>query len=45
MTQNYGAPETFEMKKRLSLAKPGQKTEVILKTYELFIYGEAHYIF
>jgi hypothetical protein len=28
----------------LSLAKPRQNAEEILKTYELFIYGDIHYI-
>jgi hypothetical protein len=39
--------ETFEMKKRLStlsLAKPIQNTEATLNTYELFTYGDIHYI-
>jgi hypothetical protein len=39
--------ETFEMRKcllTLSLAKPRQNAEAILKTYELIIYGDTHYI-
>jgi hypothetical protein len=28
----------------LSLSKPGKNAEVILKTYEPFAYGDAHYI-
>ena len=39
--------ETFEMRKRLltlSLAKPRQNIEAILKSYKLIIYGDIHYI-
>jgi hypothetical protein len=39
--------ETFEMTQsllNLSLAKPRQDVAEILKTYELFICGDVHYI-
>jgi hypothetical protein len=42
-TQCYAAAEMFEMKTRLltlSLAKPRQKGEAILKTYERFLYED-----
>jgi hypothetical protein len=42
-TEGYPAAKTFEMKTRLltlSLVKPRQKGEAILKTYELFIKGD-----
>jgi hypothetical protein len=40
-------PDTFEMRKyilTLLLAKPKKSAEAILKTYELFIYGNVQYI-
>ena len=39
--------EKLDMSKRLltfSLAKPRLNTESLFKTYELFIYGEIHYV-
>jgi len=39
--------ETLEMRKfplTLSLAKPGQNTEAILKTYKQFNHGDIHTI-
>ena len=43
---NPSSAKTCETRKcllTLSLAKPRQKAEVTLKTYELFIYGDIRY--
>jgi hypothetical protein len=40
------AAQTFQMRERLltpSLAKPRYNAEEILKTYELFVYGDIHW--
>jgi hypothetical protein len=39
--------ETLEMRKRLPtlpLARPRYNAETVLKTYEMFIYGDIRYI-